>query len=84
MSSAHKAPDPDLILANHSFPGPYIIKAFGPENGQFSDEIREAVVRASLIGTYGIRERRSSKGASVCLTIEFHAQSVDEVVRMYE
>lgn len=84
MSERKTSPDPELLEANHSFPCSYIIKAFGPEGGSFRVEIRDAVKRAALPGKCEIHERLSSKGNRVCMTIEFHAESVQDVQRLYE
>ncbi len=79
-----RAPSRELLLANHRFPGPYIIKAFGPAR----DEFREDVVAAgtAVVGDAraNVQQRTSSKGARMCVTLTVNAFTVDEVIAVYE
>ena len=78
-----RAPDRELLLANHSFPGEYIVKAFGPGDGPF----REAVVAgaAAVVGTARLQvsERGTRSGHKVCVTLTMHVETVDEVIEVY-
>ena len=82
--SPQRAPDRDLLLANHAFPGEYLVKAFGPSSDRFRVEVRAVALaifgeeRASLL------ERTSSKGGRVCITVTVNARTVDEVIDLYE
>lgn len=79
-----KAPDRELLLAHHRFPGPYTIKAFGPGQGNFSDRVHRALQEAAIVCPVELRERKSAGGNRMCVTIEMQAQGVDEVIRLYE
>ena len=84
MSGPHRtAPSRELLLANHSFPGEYIVKAFGP----CTDAFREGIVAAALavVGEERaiVAERASRHGAKVCITLHLNAHSVDEVIDVY-
>lgn len=78
------APSRELLLANHRFPGPYVIKAFGPA----SDGFREGVVAAAVVvvgeARAGVAQRTSSRGSRVCVTITVNAFTVDEVIEVYD
>lgn len=83
--STSKAPNRELLLAQHRFPGPYTIKVFGPgQGGEFVDAVQAAVKRALCLGQVQMRERKSTRGNRICVTIELQAQSVDEVIALYE
>jgi putative lipoic acid-binding regulatory protein len=70
-------------VANHRFPGPYLIKAFGAADDSFRTEIRAAVV-AVVETRVQFSERTSRGGAKLCITAEIHANDVDEVLAIYE
>jgi putative lipoic acid-binding regulatory protein len=78
------APSRELLLANHRFPGPYIIKAFGPA----SDRFREGIVAAAVIvvgeARASVAHRTSSRGGRVCVTLTVNAFTVDEVIDVYD
>ncbi len=78
------APSRELLLANHAFPGEYIVKAFGPCTEAFREAIRSAA--ADVVGEERatVTERASRHGAKVCVTLRLNAQSVDEVIDVYE
>lgn len=80
----HAAPSRELLLANHRFPGPYVVKAFGPA----SDDFRSAIVGAAteVVGETraDVQQRTSTRGAKVCVTLTLNAFSVDEVIDVYE
>ena len=84
MQSTRRAPHRELLLANHAFPGPYIIKAFGPNDARFRGGIQAAVERTVGPERVQFSERDSSKGAKICITANIDAQNVDEVIAVYE
>lgn len=78
-----RAPDRELLLANHQFPGEYTIKAFGPGHEQFVAEVHRHAV--AIVGErYAARTRFSSGGNRTCVTVQLTADSVDEVIAVYE
>jgi putative lipoic acid-binding regulatory protein len=78
--ATQRAPDRELILARHEFPGEYVIKAFGP--GQ--DEFRSQVAAAAGAVEHERSERVTRSGKRVCITLTLQAASVDEVIGVYE
>lgn len=84
MTQSRKAPHRDLLLKHHQFPGPYTIKAFGPGQGAFRQAVDEALAECGLTEAATLKERASSAGNRVCVTIELAAQSVDQVIELYE
>ncbi len=77
------APSRELLLANHRFPGPYVIKAFGPA----SDGFREGIASAAAIvvgeARAAVQHRTSSRGGRICVTVTVNAFTVDEVIDVY-
>jgi putative lipoic acid-binding regulatory protein len=73
-----------LLLANHQFPGEYIVKAFGPHTEQFRLEIRACATAVVGEGRATLHERLSRRGSRMCITVTLHAQTVDEVIGVYE
>ncbi|NVB38185.1 DUF493 domain-containing protein [Pseudenhygromyxa sp. WMMC2535] len=81
--STRRAPARELLEANHSFPGEYVIKVFGPASETFRQGCGQAA--QDVVGTrVELRERVSSKGNSICITMELRAEHVDEVIATYE
>ncbi|MCA9682611.1 MAG: DUF493 domain-containing protein [Myxococcales bacterium] len=81
--STRRAPARELLEGAHSFPGPYTIKAFGPANDGFRQGVGLAAEQA--VGARAeLSERLSSKGNSICITLELRAEHVDEVIFLYE
>ena len=78
------APSRELLLANHRFPGPYVIKAFGPSSDQFREEIVAAAVVVVGESRAAVAHRTSSGGARVCVTLTVNAFTVDEVIEVYD
>ena len=83
-SAARVAPSRELLLANHAFPGEYIVKAFGPKTETF-----RAAVHAGAIAVVGrarvrIDERSSRHGRPICITLTLVAETVDEVIGVYQ
>jgi putative lipoic acid-binding regulatory protein len=82
-ASTSRAPARELIEANHEFPGEYLIKAFGPADELFRAAVAEAA-RAAVGARLVLRERISSKGNSICITVVLQAEDAGEVIRAYE
>lgn len=78
------APSRELLLANHRFPGPYMIKAFGPASEGFCDGILAAVVMVVGEARAAVQQRTSSGGRRVCLSVTVNAFTVDEVIDVYD
>ncbi len=81
--STRRAPARELLVATHQFPCAYIIKAFGPAHEQFRVAIGEAA-RSAVGARVELRERLSSRGNSICITLELLEVEVDEVIETYE
>src|SRR5690606_2820013 len=61
MKGSKRAPDRDLLLARHSFPGEYVVKAFGPGRPEFAAAVEAVAV--DVLGTrYVARTRMSRHG----------------------
>ena len=84
MQGPKRAPDRDLLLEAHEFPGEYVVKAFGPATPDFRDAIH-ACARA-VVGDGGVQvhERFSSGGRRMCVTLTLQVQTVDDVVSVYD
>ena len=78
------APSRELLLANHVFPGEYIVKAFGPSNDAFREAIVSAAVSVVGEARADLSIRASRHGAKLCITLRLNALSVDEVIDVYE
>lgn len=78
------APSRELLLANHRFPGPYLIKAFGPTAGEFAEEVGRAAAVVVGEARADVQQRTSSRGNRVCVTVTVNAFTVDEVIDVYE
>ncbi len=77
------APSRELLLANHAFPGEYILKAFGPGTDAFRDAVH--AVAAAIVGTTRVTssERSTRSARRICITLVIAADSVDDVIAMY-
>jgi putative lipoic acid-binding regulatory protein len=78
------APSRELLLANHRFPGPYIIKAFGPASQGFTEGIAAAAMIVVGETRAAVAHRTSSRGRRVCVTLTVNAFTVDEVIDVYD
>lgn len=78
------APSRELLLANHRFPGPYVIKAFGPASDQFREGIAAAAFVVVGEARASVAHRTSSRGGKVCVTLTVNAFTVDEVIDVYD
>jgi putative lipoic acid-binding regulatory protein len=83
MVESTKAPARELLEAAHQFPGEYVIKAFGPAHGEFRMGVG-AAARAAVGARVEVSERLGSKGNSICITLTLAAETVDEVILVYE
>ena len=81
--STSRAPARELLEAGHTFPGSYCVKAFGPATESFRGGVREAAL-AVVRDSFQSRERVSSKGNSICITLDLQVETVDEVISVYE
>ena len=80
---AQTAPSRELLLANHTFPCAYMIKAFGPNDEAFKVAVlasASAVLPESHIGS---QERTTKNGSQVCITLTLFARSVEDVEAVY-
>lgn len=83
MKGSKRAPDRELLLAQHPFPGEYMIKAFGPSGPAFVTAVEAAA--SSIVGSRFVsRTRDSRQGNKICVTLELQAETVDEVIEVYE
>lgn len=78
------APARELLLANHAFPGEYMIKAFGPCTDKFRAGVRSAAVSVVGEDSAATEERASRHGAKLCITLRLNVQTVDEVIDVYD
>lgn len=78
------APSRELLLANHRFPGPYVIKAFGPASEAFAEGVVAAAVLVVGETRATVAQRTSSRGGKVCVTVTVNAFTVDEVIDVYD
>lgn len=78
------APDRELLLANHSFPGEYIVKAFGPGTAQFRGAVVACATSVVEEHRVVVSERSTKAGRRMCVTLTLHAHTVDEVIDIYE
>lgn len=84
MSDRKAAPDRDLLLQNHAFPGQYIIKAFGPAESTFETDAKRCATSVAGEDRVAAHTKFSSGGRRSCVTLTLQAQTVDEVISIYE
>ncbi len=84
MGDRKAAPDRDLLLQNHNFPGPYVIKAFGAAGSTFEVDVEGCAVDVVGKDRVAAHTRFSSGGRRTCVTLTLRANSVDEVISTYE
>jgi putative lipoic acid-binding regulatory protein len=84
MQGHKRAPDRELLLASHTFPGEYVVKAFGPGSAEFAEAIHECARAVVGEERVVVRERISSGGRRMCVTLTLRAESVDEVLLVYD
>lgn len=78
------APSRELLLANHRFPGSYVVKAFGPSSEAFCTAIVGAATAVVGESRAHVQHRTSTRGAKVCVTLTLNAFTVDEVIDVYQ
>ena len=79
-----KAPNRELLLDAHEFPGEYVVKAFGPALGDFEARMQCAVELVIARENARFSSRRSAGGNRLCVTVCMEIQTVDEVIAVYE
>ncbi len=84
MGDPKAAPDRELLLANHAFPGEYIIKAFGPSGAPFETAVQRCAHEVLDPDRVASHTKVSSGGRRICVTLTLNASSVDEVIQTYE
>ena len=84
MSDRKAAPDRDLLLGNHTFPGQYIIKAFGPAESSFETDAKRCATGVVGEDRVAAHTKFSSGGRRSCVTLTLQAQTVDDVISTYE
>jgi putative lipoic acid-binding regulatory protein len=77
------APSRELLLANHAFPGEYIVKAFGPKTDTFRADVHASAAQVVGADRVQIGERSSRHGRRVCITLTLAVDTVDEVIGVY-
>ena len=84
VSSVRTAPTRELLLATHTFPGPYCIKAFGPGDESFHRAVEAAAAIVVTQSRFQARVRLTAKGSSSCVTLDLRVDNVDEIIAVYE
>lgn len=80
---AQTAPSRELLLANHAFPGEYIIKAFGPGDPAFATAVEASATAVIDPSRVQVSQRSTRSGARVCVTLTLHVEQVEEVEAIY-
>lgn len=80
---AQTAPSRELLLANHQFPGEYIIKAFGPGGDAFREAVHASATAVLDHARVQISERATRSGSRVCVTLTLQIDQVDEIEAIY-
>mgnify|MGYP001428746806 CR=1 FL=1 len=78
-----KRSTPDELL---SFPCMYEFKAFGPANddGAFIAAVQEAVSQVIPVGRDAMRNRLSSAGTYLCVTVLVRLENSTQLTRIYD
>jgi putative lipoic acid-binding regulatory protein len=84
MQGPKRAPDRDLLLSAHTFPGEYVVKAFGPGTADFRDAVHGCARDVVGEERVEVRERISRGGRRMCVTLTLRARTVDEVLLVYD
>lgn len=80
---AQTAPSRELLLANHTFPGEYIIKAFGPGEPAFAAATVAAATAVIDASRVQVSQRGTRSGARVCVTLTLQIDRVEEIEAIY-
>lgn len=77
------APSREALLAVHSFPGEYVIKAFGTGGAAF--EADAVGVATEVLGPdrVGVQVRTTPSGTRQCVTLTLQARTVEDVEAVY-
>ncbi|MEZ4381169.1 MAG: DUF493 family protein [Nannocystaceae bacterium] len=81
--SRQTAPSRELLLANHAFPGEYMIKAFGPNQADFKSAVVGCAVGVLSESRVNVSERTTPSGHRCCITLNLDVDSVEEVEAVY-
>ncbi len=75
-------PPSEVLL---QFPCDYIFKAFGPNDGDgnFAAAVKEAVETVLPVSLDAIRERPSSNGTYLCVSVVVRLHNIDQVHSIY-
>lgn len=84
VSSVRHAPPRELLLATHTFPGSYCIKAFGPGDDAFRVAVEAAAEVVVTRTRFESRVRITSSGGRSCVTLDLRVLDVDEIIAVYE
>ena len=77
------APSREAILGTHSFPGEFMIKAFGPNSQEFRQEIAACAHRVVTSERVQISERSTKSGHKICITLTLEVHQVEEIEILY-
>lgn len=82
-SKAQTAPSRELLLANHTFPCAYMIKAFGPNDAVFKVGVLACASAVLPESQFESHERVTKNGRQVCVTLTLSARSVEDIEAVY-
>ena len=74
--SRQTAPSRELILANHDFPGEYMIKAFGPNDAGFKAAVVRCATGVLSEARVAATERTTRSGHRCCVTLNLSVDTV--------
>ena len=77
------APSRELLLANHEFPGAYVIKAFGPNDEGFRAGVVGSATSVLPENHVEVSERSTKNGRQICVTLTLSARTVEDVEAVY-
>lgn len=84
QTPAKYAPSREALLGAHTFPGEFIIKAFGPNLQEFRHEILACAHRVLTPQRVEASERSTKSGHKICITLTLAVEQVEEVESLYE
>ncbi|MCA9691149.1 MAG: DUF493 domain-containing protein [Myxococcales bacterium] len=79
-----RSPSRAALEGAHSFPGEYVIKAFGPGRGDFARRAQACAHAELHEARVVVHERASRTGKQTCVTLTLQVTRVEEVERIYE
>jgi putative lipoic acid-binding regulatory protein len=77
------APSREALLAVHSFPGEFIIKAFGKGGPDFEAAAVQVATEALGADRVGVQVRTTPSGTRQCVTLTLQARTVEDVETVY-